>query len=97
MDPTRFEAFEYNELANVAKKVERVFDDLTGVSPLWFGGEGDEANGGNSFGKGGQRAGNIMFGDWRLDGSILGVFENQIEPTRSNTQVRLYYDTRALS
>lgn len=89
MDSTRFEAFEYKELADVAKKMERIFDDLTGVSPLWFGVEGDETSGSNSFGKGGQRGGNIMFGDWQLDESMLEVFENQIEPTRSNKQVRV--------
>lgn len=85
MDATRFEAFEYSEVADATKKVEKTFEDLTGVSPLWFGLEGDEEGGGDFFGKD-PRQGNVMFGDWPLDESLLDVFEDQSDTSRSRSE-----------
>eukprot|EP00752_Nemacystus_decipiens_P006453 g5812.t1 len=78
-DITRFEAFEYQDLADVAETVKTRFDDLTGVSPLWFSVEKDEdaGAGGHSLGSKRGGAGYEMFGDWRVEESLLDVFENE--------------------
>lgn len=87
-DPARFEVFEFDELAAGAKKLEQKFDDLRGVSSLWFGGDEDEGLSGNAFGRRAGRGGPAMFCDWRLDESMAEGFEDQIEATRSDKQVR---------
>lgn len=88
IDPTQdFEAFEFVELAASAKKVEHAFEDLTVVSPYWFAVEGDEVGMGQSTGTGGRRGGSVMFGDWRVDESLVEVFENQSESNVSDKQV----------
>lgn len=94
-DPTRFEVFEYTELAQGAKQLEYTFDDLRGVSSLWFGVDGDEGVAGNSFGGKAGKKGAAMFGDWRLDESLVEEFEDEIEPSRSDKQVE--YRARTLA
>lgn len=87
-DPTRFEVFEYSELAEGSKKVEYTFDDLRGVSSLWFGDNGDDDVAGNSFGGKGGRKVAAIFGDWRLNESLVDEFEDEVEPKRSDKQVK---------
>lgn len=94
--PTQFEAFEYQDLANVAETVKGAFDDLTGVSPLWFSVEKDGGDmGRNSFSRkrGDGRIGGggnyVMFGDWRVEESLVDVFENQPQ-AQSDKQVLCY-------
>lgn len=93
---THYEAFEYQDLADVAKTVKNAFDDLTGVSPLWFSVEKDAGGdtrrrpcggkrGGGRTGRG-DVAGYEMFGDWRVEESLVDVFENQPQ-VRSDKQV----------
>lgn len=94
--PTQFEAFEYQDLADVAETVKSAFDDLTGVSPLWFSVEKDGGDmGRNSFarkrgdGRSGGGGNYVMFGDWRVEESLVDVFENQPQ-AQSDKQVLCY-------
>lgn len=63
------------------------FDELTGVSPLWFSVEKDEGAGGEGHSLGNGR-GYEMFGDWRVEESLVDVFEDQTQ-ARSHKQVSL--------
>lgn len=88
-DTTHFEAFEYQDVADVADNVKNAFDDLTGVSPLWFSVENDggAGTGGRSFG--GKRdggGGREMFGDWVVEESLVDAFEKE-SPAGSDKQV----------
>lgn len=84
---THFEAFEYQDLADVAKTIKNAFDELTGVSPLWFSVEQDAGGGTRRHSVGGKRGGRHsgcgdgggyeMFGDWRVEESLVDAFENQ--------------------
>lgn len=88
-DSTHFEAFEYQDVADVADNVKNAFDDLTGVSPLWFSVENDggDGTGGRSFGgKRDGRSGREMFGDWVVEDSLIDVFEKE-SPAGSDKQV----------
>lgn len=89
IDPTRVEAFEYGDLAGATKQLERKFDDLTGISPLWLSVDGDEPGVPNFSGKG-RRGGRAMFGDWQLDDSLVEAFENQTDATQHDKQVIMY-------
>lgn len=77
--PAETFVFHAKDLADVAETVKNSFDDLTGVSPLWFSVEKDEdaGAGGHSLGSKHGGAGYEMFGDWRVEESLLDVFENQ--------------------
>ena len=70
--------FRAKDLADVAETVKTVFDDLTGVSPLWFSVEEDKDAGAGRNSHGGERGGGgyEMFGDWRVEESLVDVFEN---------------------
>lgn len=58
---------------------------------MWFGSDGDHVGaGGNACERNGQ-GGHAMFGDWRLDESMVEEFEDQIIPTRSSKQVPIYF------
>lgn len=88
-DGTHFEAFEYQDVADFADNVKNAFDELTGVSPLWFSVENDEGAGtrGRSFG--GKRDGGggcERFGDWVVGESLVDVFEDE-PPAGSDGQV----------
>lgn len=88
-DNTHFEAFEYQDVADVANNVQNTFEDLTGVSPLWFSVENDEGAGtaGRSFrGKRDGGRGCEMFGDWVVEDSLVDVFESE-PPAGSDKQV----------
>eukprot|EP00903_Cladosiphon_okamuranus_P008772 g8403.t1 len=77
-DITRFEAFEYQDLADLAVTVKTTFDDLTGVSPLWFSVEKDQdaEAGSHSLSSKCGGGGYEMFGDWRVEESLVDVFED---------------------
>lgn len=57
------------------------FDELTWVSPLWFSVEKDEDAGAGNYSLGGKRGGGgyEMFGDWRVEESLVDAFENQTQ------------------
>lgn len=86
IDPPKVEAFEYRELADATSRLENTFGDLTSVSRLWFSVEGEEAETLKSTEKS-RRGGQAMFGDWRIDESLVDVFENQTGSTRFGKQV----------
>lgn len=79
--------FRAQDLADVAETVKDSFDDLMGVSPLWFSVEKDEDPGAGSHSNKRGGAGYEMFGDWRVEESLLDAFENQPQ-ARSDKQVR---------
>lgn len=66
------------DLADVAETVKTAFDDLTGVSPLWFSVEKDEEAGAGSHSLSSKCGGGgyEMFGDWRVEESLVDVFED---------------------
>lgn len=66
------------------------FDELTGVSPLWFSVEKDEGAGVDHHSLGTGR-GYEMFGDWRIEESLVDVFEDQIR-ARSHKEVHKHQD-----
>lgn len=78
-------------MAEVAETVKNAFDDLTGVSPLWFSVEKNEDAGAGSRSLGSKRGGEgyEMFGDWRVEESLVDVFENQPQ-AGSDKQVSSY-------
>lgn len=76
--PRELFVFRAKDLANVAETVKNTFDNLTGVSPLWFSVEKGEDAGSGGHPLGGKRGGGgyEMFGDWRVEESLVDVFEN---------------------
>lgn len=80
--PCKPTAFRAKDLADVAETVKNAFDNLTGVSPLWFSVEKDEDTGAGRHSTGSKRGGGgyEMFGDWRVEESLVDVFENHPQP-----------------